>query len=357
MEWKFFLDSRSAWDAMLAACRGAKKSIDYECYIFHYDEIGKKFISIFEKKAREGVRVRLLFDAAGSYPLFSSNRVENLKHQGIEILFFNPISPWRIGNVFSWFFRDHRKILVVDGHVGFTGGVNVSERMELWRDTQVRCAGESAHQLQKAFDTIWASTRQGVFLGYRQKKSPSPNNPFLFFPNSPRHRLYYKELFLRLRHARHFIYLTTAYFVPNIRLFRLLTRAARRGVDVRILLPEKTDIRIAGFAAASYFGLALKNGIRIFQYQNGRSSILHAKTAVIDDQWASVGSANLDSLSLLFNHEGNLVSLEKEFIKKVKTHFEQDLKNAREVQYVKWLRRPWHEKFLEYISWPLHGIL
>lgn len=365
IQWNFFLHSQDAWERMLDDCRNAQVSIDMEQYIFEHDDIGSRFIHILKEKARAGVRVRLLCDAAGSYNLFNSVHVTYLRAHGAEVLFFNPIKPWRINNYSSWFFRDHRKVLVVDSHIGYIGGVGVHQRMHDWRDTQVRIEGPVVHELQYVFDQMWNRTRAGKFFRFSKPftdaeiqngKPQALTKYFYFLTNSPRfhQRFIYHSLIDAIRNARNYVYLTTPYFIPDLRLVRVLRLAARRGVDVRLIVPDASDHPIVDIATQSYFWIMLKAKVKIYLY---RDHVLHAKTVIIDDDWASVGSANLDNLSLLLNYEANLASTNRTFVRELKEHFIADLQRSNEVVLPAWKRRSWVRKLFEAVSWPIHKFL
>lgn len=355
MKWQFFLNPPDAWDAMLTDCERAVSAIDFEQYIFALDAIGKKFLDVLRRKAKEGIQVRLLLDMAGSYGFYNSPEVKKLREEKIDVQFFNPISPWRMYNFSSWFLRDHRKILVIDDAVGYTGGVGIDGRMAHWRDTHARVEGVVVREMQYAFDRMWEITKRGKRF-VRFKKSVLTDHEFRFFTNSPgfRQRFVYRNILKAIRSAKRYAYFTTPYFIPNVRLFQALLSAARRRVDVRILLPQKSDVRTTDIAAGSYFTLALKQGIKIYRYKN---SVLHAKTGVVDDRWATTGSANLDNISLLLNHEGNIISEKQEFAAEIKRQFLADIQTSDELNYHAWIRRPFSLKVLEVLSWPIHGFL
>lgn len=364
-QWEFFVRARDAWERMLADCQAATISIDLEQYIFEYDSIGSRFAHILEQKSREGVRVRLLCDAAGSFPFFNSSHARRLIESGVEVLFFNPIKPWRINNYSSWFFRDHRKVLVVDSHIGYIGGVGIHQRMEHWRDTHVRIAGPAVHELGQVFEQMWNRTKEGKFFRFSKPffgtdatayRSSATAKHLHFLTNSPRfhQRFIYHSLIDAIRSAHARIYLTTPYFIPDLRLVRVLRLAARRGVDVRLLVPDVSDHPFVDRATQSYFGIMLKAGVRIYLY---RDHVLHAKTVVIDDDWASVGSANLDSLSLLFNYEATLVGTNHAFVSQLREHVMADIAQSHEVALALWKRRSLVRKVLEAVTWPIHKLL
>lgn len=355
--WKFYLRPPDAWEAMLGDCAVAKETIDFESYIFVADAVGQRFLRLFKKKASEGVRVRVICDMVGSFGFFNSLDAKTLEATGVEVRFFNPMRPWRIGTFFSFsfFHRDHRKILIVDSRIGYTGGVNIEHWMRGWRDTHVRIEGAALSEMRYAFERMWDATyEKRILRKFRKPRVASSSFSFLTSAPHLRQQFLYKKMLKTIRTARRYAYFTTPYFVPSLRLFRALTAAAKRKVDVRILLPQKSDVRTVDIASGAYFTLALKSGIKIYRY---RDSVLHVKTAVVDDEWGTVGSANLDNVSLLSNYEGNLVSSEKKFIQELKGQFLNDLQESDEVNYNAWIRRPFIQKLLEAITWPIHRFL
>jgi cardiolipin synthase len=365
VKWKLFYHSSEAWESMLVDCEQAQVSIDLEQYIFEYDAIGRRFAELLKRKAKEGIQVRLLCDAAGSYNFYNSSWANDLAAHGVMIEFFNPISPWRVSNYSSWFFRDHRKVLVVDSHIGHIGGVGIHQRMHNWRDTHVRIEGPVVQELQYVFEQMWNRVREGKFFRFskpffasesRGGKPQAFTKYFYFLTNAPRfhQRFIYHSLIDAIRGARSYIYLTTPYFIPDLRLVRVLRLAARRGVDVRLIVPDTSDHPIVDLATQSYFWIMLKAKARVYLYHD---HVLHAKTIIIDDEWASVGSANLDNLSLVFNYEVNLVGTNHTFVKELRDQFVVDLERSREVSLPSWKQRSRVRKIFEAITWPIHKFL
>lgn len=339
---------------MLADCEAAKQTIDLEQYLFANDKIGRRFAEVLMRKARQGVRVRVLLDSAGSFGVFVSGLPAQMRRAGVQIQFFNPISPWRVHNILSWYFRDHRKMIVVDGRVGHVGGVCVEDIMADWRDTQLRIEDAVVGEMAEAFERMWSY----VTLGGKRSfpKSMARSRDFAFLSNSPRlrERFVYWALINAIRGAISSVYLTSPYFIPDPRFFRVLRRAARRGVDVRLLVSGPSDHPFVDIASHSYYQRAFRAGIRIFKYEGHR---LHAKIAVVDGRWATVGTTNLDNLSLLFNYEGNIATTNGKMVSELGAQFEEDLKRAREVLRKEWRRRPRLQKFLEKVMWPFHRFL
>ncbi len=349
--WRLFRTSGAAWEAMYEDCRRARRSIDFEQYIMADDEVGRRFVNLFRRKARQGVRVRVLLDMFGSLGLYRSLRLpagDNADGHEPAVRFYNPVRPWRIARAFSWSRRDHRKIVVIDSEVGYTGGVCFEARMHAWRDTTVRVHGPVAREMGCAFDRLWRGEegrRAGPDGGGGGGGGPDGGGPdggdsFRFVTNAPHpHRNHvYRELLGRLRAAKAYAYLTTPYFVPNPALFRAMLRAARRGVDVRLLLPENNDVPLIMRVSESYYGRLLRAGARLFLFQG---EVLHTKAAVIDDGWATLGSTNLDYLSFFGNHEANLVATEPRFVADMRRDFLADLAGACEVTPEEWYRS-WH---------------
>lgn len=350
-----FVKSSDAWEAMLHDIRNAEKSIDIEQYIFTHDEIGDAFIDALVQKSKQGLKVRLFLDAVGSWSAYKSTLPDELRSEGIQVKFFNPVSPWRVTNFTSNFFRDHRKLMIVDGKIGHIGGVGIRADMAGWRDTHIRIVRTVVLDMQQSFDSIWNGISRWSFW-HLPRRRPDIVRHFDLVTNAPmwRDRSIYQALVAAIRGAQKTIYLTSPYFIPDTRLFRVLRLAARRGVDVRIVLPEIADHIFIDYARESYFTLCLKAGIKIYLY---KQVMMHAKTAVIDDMWATAGSFNLDSLSFFFNHEANITTVDKHFVETIKQNFFEDLRHSKEVIYTEWIKRSFFRKFLEYISWPLHGIL
>ncbi len=353
--WNFYLSPDAAWEGMYAACEEARFSIDFEQYIFEDDFLGRRFIELLVRKAKAGVRVRLLVDAVGSRSLASSPVLRDTQRAGVRVQFFNPIEPWWVHKLVSWFLRNHRKLLIVDGSIGFIGGVGIRAQAAGRRDTHVRIEDPVVDEFSSAFEQMWEQTAAGRLL-FGFKNPIISDSAFTLLTNSPkfRQRFTYQALLHHIREAKKYVYLTTPYFVPDRRLSRALRGAARRGVEVRLVVPQKSDHAVTDLASRSYFGLALRAGIRIFEYQPG---FIHAKTFVIDDSWASVGSSNLDNLSLLFNYEADLASTDLHFIAEVKWQFIEDTKQSVEVVRSEWGRRSVGQKMREFLTWPIHRFL
>lgn len=354
-EFQFFTKAEEAWEAMREALRSAKSSIDIEHYIFIPDTLGNEFIQIIKERAKAGVKVRILLDGVGSYSLYNSTIPAELRKEGIEIRFFNPISPWRLHTFTKLFFRDHNKIIIIDGTVGITGGTGINNDMRTWRDTNARIEGGVVGEMLATFIEMWERTSNpDIILRIRNIRRRAKKVNFL--SNAP----YFKKRFLyhtfmdELRSANKSIFLTTPYFIPDRRLIRILRLAARRGVEVKIIVPKMLDVPLVGIGSQSSYSELLKSGVRIFKYQ---PTILHAKTAVVDGDWATFGSFNLDSLSFVYNFEGNVITTDKKNIEILTLHFEEDVANCEEVLWSVWKKRSFLEKVKEFFVAPIRGFL
>jgi len=326
--WKFSTTSEMAWESMLESCRNAKESIDLEQYIFGGGAIERTFADLFLAKVRDGVVVRLLFDAVGSFGFYRGALCRELKAGGVNVTFHRGIFMPSLKRWFPLLLRDHRKLLIVDGKEAHIGGVIITEKARLWRDTSVRVCGKVVKDLEKSFETVWQRSHKMDPVG--QILSKNTGAEFSIAGNS--FYLYDKDLYRSfLRHitsAKKYIYITSAYFSPNVEFRRALYYAHEKGVEVRILLPKKSDIFLADMLARRYFKRLLRHGVRIFLYT---SKTLHAKSIVIDDHFASVGSCNFDWLSFWINYELNVMSTNHAFAEELKNIFLQDLKESEEV--------------------------
>lgn len=354
--WDILTETQIAWDSLLKDCESAETSIYFEQFIFNSfkeGQIGKKFVDIFFKKAQEGVVVRLLLDAMGSYKAYTSYALSQLKKAGVEVKFHTTLAKLPKKRAFSFFLRDHRKLAIIDEKIGHIGGVVVTEAAKKWRDTNVRLIGPVVPRLQKAFDHIWGKGKRVRVKDFSE--SSLAIDGFSVVPNAPRvrHKYIHKQLLKEIRRAKYSIHLTTPYFGPPPRMMRALLRAARRGVDVRLLVPYASDWHVADLVAQSTFGRLLRAGIRVFRL--GR--FIHAKTAVIDGMWTTVGSCNLDYMSLWLNYELNIVSIDQNFANSFEDQFRWDCTEAVELDLENWERRSIFQRFLEKCAFPLRPFI
>lgn len=350
-KWTLYTANEEAWNAMLEDCAKAEKSIALEQFIFANDDYGRRMIEICKERASKGVEVRFLWDAVGSFTFLGSNLAEELRKSGVRLIFWRTLIPgyYNVTDFRSWFLRNHRRTLVIDGKIGYTGSMCFKDTMKGWRDTNARFEGPIVGQMHSAFDRMWARAEKKK---YSPPRSQSVDAEFQYVTNFPRpgERHLYRTLVEAVRNARNYIYITTPYFVPTHRLVRVIKLAAHRGVDVRILVPEKTNHYPAlDLGARSYFSTLLESSVRIFLYPtNNGLSLNHGKAIVIDGEWATTGSLNLDNVSLLYNFEANVVSTSSKFAEELASHFVHDMSRSREIDPDQWRGRFFLEKLPEY---------
>jgi len=331
---------------MLADCKKAERSIVLEQFIFVSDDLGKKMIEVCAERAAAGVKVRFLWDAFGSFSFFGSNIVDDLKSRDIELVFWKTIIPtyYKVSNFRSWFFRNHRRTLVIDEKIGYTGSMCVKDVMKNWRDTNLRIEGSAVSEMQNAFERMWL---RALDLKPLPKRNPARDDDFHYVTNYPvpGRRHLYAELIGAIRNARKYIYITTPYFVPTRRLARVLRLAAMRGVEIKIIMPEASNHPFVDLAARTFFTSMLSSGIKILLY---RGENIHGKTTVIDGDWVSVGSMNMDGISLLYNFEANIISINQRFAEEMVAHFVHDEQKTKEMSLKEWEDRPFLQKWLEF---------
>jgi len=361
-------DGEQAFPAMLEAIAEAKREILLEMYWFASDEVGRQFADALTAKAETGVTVRVIYDAVGS--IQSDGRMfSRLRDAGCEVEQYNPIAPWRarfrVGVVNN---RDHRKLLIVDRHVGFTGGVNLGNEWAPkgaggagWRDDTIRIEGPAVEQMCDIFDYGWR----------RIVEPPSADRPRLrptvdtgdgtgsrvrvLANHYFRERRAIRQAYLRrIESAQRSVCITNSYFVPDGQIRRVLGRAVARGAEVRVIVPGKSDVFAVRHAARKLYGRLLEAGIQLYEWQG---SILHSKTAVIDGRWCTVGTYNLDARSLRFNLEVVAAVEDAAVAGAMEDRFNEDLEHAKLVSYEEWRRRPLHVRMLDDFFYRFHRLL
>lgn len=310
----------------------ARKSILIEFYEIADDDIGERLKKILIEKVKKGVEVRVIYDSIGSR--FSSKAFFlELAHNGIKVIEYNPIKI--LGSVRKWFRRDHRKIVVVDFEKAIIGGFNLSldfapysMQGKNWKDFGVYFEGEAVYTISSIFRKTWTEEGGDFFdIDGSDVKGKTPVSVAWEFGIKNIHsvRRTYKYA---MDNAKDYIYITNAYFLPDGLIYRCLKRAVIRGVDVKIILPLKTDHPYVRIASLSIIKHLIKHGIKVYEWQG---EVLHSKTAVIDSIWTSIGSHNLDHISLHYNLEMNLNIYDENIGLNMKEMFENDLKNCREL--------------------------
>jgi cardiolipin synthase A/B len=349
-------DGQATYAAMFKAMQNAKDHINLESYIIEDDETGRKFAGLLLQKQAEGVQVNLIYDSVGSMNTPASF-FQRLRDGGIQVVGFNPINPLNA--------RDHRKIFIVDGKVAIIGGINISKVYSSsplkrkqnetapirWRDTDIRIAGPAVAEFQKLFLDTWLKQKgpklseRNYFPNLKEEgnalvrvvgSTPGQTNriPFIMYVSA-------------IAFAEYSIHMTNSYFIPDDQIAKALTAAAERGVDVKIILPGITDSQLALYAQRYYYSELLKSGVKLYEHS---TSLLHAKTAVVDKIWSTVGSTNMDYLSLLSNDEVNAVILSHEFAVEMEKMFVRDLAGSRQIQWDEWKKRPLFQRIREWFT-------
>jgi cardiolipin synthase len=371
-------DGTVTYEAMFAAIAGARDHINFETYIIDDDEVGKRFAEALIGKQRGGVQVNFIYDSVGSINT-PKEFFQPMKDAGIRVLEFNPVNPLTAKKGWEVNSRDHRKLLVVDGQVAFLGGINISsvhstgssvikrrnayakkdkpadeagaERELPWRDTHVRIEGPVVAQFQKLFLATWEKQKGEPLaqLRYFPELKPVGRDVVRAIGSSPddEYSLIYVTLISAIRSAEATVHLINAYFVPDPQFLTTLKDAARRGVDVKLILPSKTDSGLVFHAGRARYTELLEAGVKIYERRGG---LLHTKAAVIDGVWSTVGSTNLDWRSFLHNDEVNAAILGVEFAAQMRAMFDTDLAQSDQITLEQWQRRPFANRVKESAS-------
>jgi len=338
--------------AMLSAIRSAKRTINLEFYIYWDGAIGRQFAEALAERARAGVHVKVILDAVGSAAM-SQSLIDFMARNGIDLEWYHPIRWYTLSRANH---RTHRKLLIVDGEIGFSGGVGIADTWlgdadskDHWRETVARVEGPVVTQMQFAFMDNWVKSRGELLTGLD------------YFPELPRRGGHLTQVIksspsegsstAKLRYiisivsATRSIYINSAYFVPDRDTTRALEGAVRRGVDVRVIVPgEYADVPIARQASRLQYEFLLRRGIRIFEYQ---PTMMHAKTMVVDAMWTSIGSSNFDDRSFRLNDEVNVNVYDEGIAAQMQQIFFDDIAQSVEITPRKWLRRPMFDRLKE----------
>lgn len=375
---QLLLDGPATYEAMFAAVRQAKRTIDVESYIIDDGEIGRKLAALLLERRAAGVEVNVMYDSVGSIKT-KKDYFDRLRAGGVHVVEFNPVKlraathPWKLNH------RDHRKLTIVDGRIAFLGGINIDEvyahsstssgglsggssgssgggsnKQDLkrsgWRDTDIEIEGPVVADFQRLFLRTWRD-QHGPPLDeskYLPPLAPEGKEIVRAIGSSPNdaYSVVYLSLMGAIINAQRYVYITNAYFVPDPQLIRALVDAAQRGVDVRLVLPSTTDSRSAAYAAHSHYAELLRGGVKIYERQ---AALLHAKTAVVDGVWSMVGSANLDWRSAVDNDELDAVILSPDFAAKMVRTYAFDESRSDLIDPVRWEHRSIRERVKETI--------
>jgi cardiolipin synthase A/B len=348
----FYTEGRPAFDDMLAAIRAAEHHVHLEFFIFQYDDLGKQFLALLAEKAKQGVEVRLLYDAMGSRQI-GWWRLRKLRWAGGKHAAFLPVSLLRRRIQVN--LRNHRKILVVDGKVAFTGGLNIGDeylgknkRLGHWRDTSLCIEGPSVESLQRIFIEDWDFAYGESLEGdaYFRAQPDVGDAEVQVIQSGPDQEVKsIREIyFAAVLKARRRLWITSPYYVPDAGLRDALSLAGRTGIDVRLILPREADHITVHYAGLYYLRELLDAGVKVYQYTNG---FIHSKVWLVDGKWASVGTANLDNRSLLLNFEVNCLFYSTKEVDELEEQFRRDLEQSVRLELKAFAKRPWTERLLE----------
>lgn len=354
---RLLIDGPATFDAMFSAIQRARRHVNLESYIIDDGTTGQRLADLLIAKRAQGVEVNVIYDSVGSIST-PAEFFDRLRSNGISVCEFNPVNPlkgrkWRINN------RDHRKILIVDGETAFTGGINISgvystgsfgskrkkadtnnDANKGWRDTHVQINGPGAVEFQRLFVDTWAKQCGPAVTerNYFPRVTATGNKVIRVISSSPDVSLNaaYIVLLSAIAHAEKSVYLTMAYFVPDPQTIETLRAAALRGVDVKLILPGFSDFAAVFHAGRSHYSDLLAAGVKIYEH---REALLHAKTAVIDGVWSTVGSTNMDWRSFLHNDEVNAVIIDEQFAGEMQRMFDRDLAESVQIDREKWNSR------------------
>jgi cardiolipin synthase len=361
---KIFSGGKAHFEAMLSDIAAAKVSIDLETFIFQKDILGVRVTEHLAAAAKRGVAVRVLVDGVGS-PLWSTHFAKQLESAGAETQIYHPF-PWQLWDwsrskvkwpfLLKWIYlllkvntRNHRKVCIIDHQIAYIGSFNISrchldveDGGDHWRDTSIRLLNVDLSELEKAFNCAWdhqplTERLRAALRHVRQEPMIRLNHIW------HRRRILYKNLLRRISRCKKRIWITNSYFVPDTILLKRLKEAASSGVDVRILLPTKSDVFMMPWASSTFYYSLLKSGVRIFEYL---PSVLHAKSLLLDD-WGLIGSSNLNHRSLLHDLEVDVNVSHPELIQTLENQFLLDLQNSQEIPLTTWKSfRPYHHRLM-----------
>ena len=360
------VDGPATYAAMFKAVANARDHINIETYTIEdiEDETGRKFADLLLQKQAEGLQVNLIYDSLGSYTTPAAF-FQRLRDGGIHVVEFNPQNPFKARGKWRLAKSDHRKILIVDGKIAITGGVNISQVYSSgtsgtedekdaqmpWRDVDVQIEGPAVAEFQKLFLDTWqrqegAKLSQGHYFPDLKEEGNTLVGVLGSTPGET-NRLTFIMYVAAITFAENSLHMTNAYFAPDPQIMKALIDAAKRGVDVKIILPGTTDRSLALYAGQYYYSDLLKSGVKLYKRRN---VLLHAKTLVIDGVWSTVGSTNMEWWSFSTNDEVNAVILSPEFATEMETMFAEDLAESDEIRWEEWKKRPLLVKVREWFS-------
>ncbi|MBU8877472.1 cardiolipin synthase [Bacillus sp. FJAT-29790] len=360
---KVLTNGEETFRHVLESLKEATHHIHIEYYIVRHDEIGQEMKEILITKAKEGVKVRFLYDAVGSWEL-SKRYISDLRHAGVEIIPFGPVRLPFLNSKIN--FRNHRKIIVIDGSIGFVGGLNIGdeylgrdESFGFWRDTHLMLKGEAVRSLQLIFLQDWYYMTNNSILsaeyfspnleeniyGGVQLIAGGPDNEWSVIKNI---------FFSMITSAEKSVWIASPYFIPDEDIFSALKIAALSGIDVRLLVPQNPDKKIVFHASRSYFPELLEAGVKIYEYEKG---FMHSKIIIVDGELASIGTSNMDMRSFHLNFEVNVFLYRTRSTQKLVKEYENDLRNSKEIEIDKFKNRHIGYRIIESTSRLLSPLL
>ena len=357
------LNGDHTYPVMLREIKAAKLTITFAQYLFEGGSLAKEFAEAFAERCRAGVKANILLDSHGS----GSTPAEILglmREAGCHVEFFRRVEapsiifPWKL---LRYNYRSHRRVLVIDGKIGFTGGYGISDSwrgdgrtQDHWRDTNARIEGPAVKFLQAAFAESWLETTAIAIggEGYFPRLEPVGKVPAQVVSSSPAGGSFqnYLLFLLSINSARKSILITNPYFIPDDVMSEALVKAAGRGVSVVVLVPGKIDSQLTYVTSRGHYGRLLRGGAEIFEYQ---AALMHAKTMVIDGIWATIGSSNLDNRSFALNQEINLTLYDVALARRLEEIFREDLKYSKKITYEEWSSRSIFERLFELFAFPV----
>lgn len=347
-------DGDYKFELLVKDLKKATHHIHLEYFIIKDDIVGTKVLDMLCDKAMAGVQVRIVIDDVGSS--ISSKMKRKLKDSGVKMFSFMPVLFSRFTGQMNY--RDHRKIIVIDGHIGYIGGINISDNYvnenndRYWRDTHIRIVGEAVRQLQILFFTTWDFVSDGdlkISKDYFPQHSIKKEVPLQIAASGPDTDWsnIMESIFVAITNAEEYIYITKPYFIPNDEIVTALQVAARSDIEVKLIVPKVSDSWIAQYATNSYLERLLEAGVQVYHYTKG---FVHAKTMVVDGVFSTVGTANMDYRSFNINFEVNALIYNQDFSTKLVHLFKQDIKDSKPIDITSWQKRSNTTKFIEAIA-------
>ncbi len=357
-------DGGETYASMLAAIRNAARSIALETYILVDDATGTRFADALIERAQAGITVRLMYDAWGSWSL-GTPYIKRLTEAGVEVVEYNPVVPWRARfKLVLLTRRDHRKILIVDDQVAFTGGLNIANDYASeedggggWRDAHLQVQGPIVRDLARLFHSVWVGAGGAAFnVGAANISADQAGDALAsVISNRLTKRFQFRRAYLHaIYKADKQIDIMNAYFIPGRAVRRALRRAVARGVQVRVIVPGNSDVKAAQYASSYLYARMLKDGIRIFEWPK---VMMHAKTVVIDGVWSTVGSYNFDSQSLRANLEVAVAALDRPLAKQLTIQFDADIARCVEIEEGALAKRSLWHRALQWCAYRLRWFL